>query len=191
MQKDNRLINGRSGGKALGQLEQAVSVAIENAILASVPGRCSKCAESNARSYAFAYAKLLSSSTGNDYGGYTATTTNTYGPVLAIAVNLCDRCISQYASGYLKKSRTTTIVSGAIAVVLTITSIFLPKELREIMLGLAILPTIIFIAFVVKYNGVKTNIRLAGSMLAIELYEDDLKKQGFSYWLDEKSREKS
>ncbi len=147
MQNYNRLKSGSAGEKASGQLAQAVSVAIGNAILASVPGKCSKCADSNARSYAFAYAKLLSSFAGNEKGGYTAIMQKTFGPVQAIAINLCDRCISQYASGYLKISRTKTIVSRAIAVVLAITVIFLPTKWHEIVLVLAILPTIIFIAF--------------------------------------------
>ncbi len=168
-------------------LDAAIINAIRIALNMSVSRPCDKCGGKIANPYSFAFAKLLSATTTNDYGGYTATSTRTYGPVQAQLVYLCDTCIETFSRAEIRKSLALMVGAGIITLVLIILGIVFAGW-REILLALAILPAIAVIGYLLQYLRLKKRHNLAGSYLAIDLYKDELKKQGLSYWADTENR---
>lgn len=164
------------------QLHPAIRHAIETAISHTVTGPCQACGKLTAKPYAFAFAQELASTSTLAYGGGTATTT-TYGPVEARAVNVCDSCVDAYRRPKLAAQRLPMIAVGAATILLVAAGVFLPGW-RDILLGLGGFAGLMVLVMSMKNRELSRSPRLAGSLVALSLYEKDLKEKRLSYWPD-------
>jgi len=164
------------------ELHPAIRHAIEAAITQAAAGPCQACAKLPAKPYAFAFAQELASTSGSAYGGGTVTTT-TYGPVEARAVNICDSCVEAYRRPRLASQRVPMTAVGAVAILLVAAGVLLPGW-REILLVLGGFAGLMLLLMSMKNRELARSPRLAGSLVALSLYEKDLKEKRLSYWAD-------
>jgi hypothetical protein len=163
-------------------LYPAVRQAIEAAINGAAVGPCQVCGKQPAKTYAFAFAQPLVSSSSPTYGGGTTTRT-TYGPVEARAVNICDSCVEAYKQSRLAPQRLPMMGLAAAAILLVALGILLAGW-REILLVLGGFVGLIVLVLSIKNNELSKSPRLAGSLVALSLYEQGLKQKQLSYWPD-------
>jgi hypothetical protein len=164
------------------ELRPAIRHAIENAISQTAAGPCQVCGKLPAKPYAFASAQQLASTSGLAHGGGTVTTTM-YGPIEARGVNVCDSCVEAYKRPRLAGQRLPMIGVAAAAVVLVAAGVLLPGW-REILLGLGGFAGLMLLVMSIKNRELSKSPRLAGSLVALSLYENDLKDRQLSYWPD-------
>jgi len=164
------------------QLHPAIRQAIETAISRTAVGPCQACGKQPAKPYAFAFAQQVASTSGPAYGGGTITMT-TYGPVEARGVNICDSCVEAYKRPRLASQRLPMAGVAIAAVILAGLGILLPAW-REILLVLAGFGGLMLLVMNMKNRELSKGARLGGSLVALSLYEDDLKQRQLTSWPD-------
>lgn len=164
------------------QLHPAIRQAIETAISRTPAGPCQACGKQPAKPYAFAFAQLVASSSGLAYSGGTVTST-TYGPVEARGVNICDDCVDAYKRPRLASQRLPMAGVTIVAVLFVALAILLPAW-REILLVLGGFGGFMLLVMNMKNRELSKSARLGGSLVALSLYEDDLKQRQQTSWPD-------
>lgn len=164
-------------------LYPAIRDALLKALDSATPGPCELCGKVPAQPYAIAYARMLSSS------GVHSVTTAFYGPVASKAVNVCDSCVQGHKRRALSAERRKMfglIVAAALLIASVLVAMgIVPLDWRWIVL--ALVGCLGFLALVAssRRSELAKNPRLAGSQVALSIYEEELKREGFTTWQDE------
>ncbi len=165
------------------ELYPAIRDALVKALDAAAPSPCEICGKAPAQPYAFAYAHQLESFTAGNI------TRTTYGPVAARAANLRNNCMLAHKRRALSTERRkmfSLIFAAAVVIVGVLVAIgIVPLDWRWILLALAGFLGFLALVASSQRSDLTKNPRLAGSQLALSLYEDELKREGFSIWQDE------
>jgi len=161
----------------------AIREAVARARALASSGPCEACGASETTPFAFAYGRIVKKDTTHE-GSATVYTTY-YNPIDARVVQLCRRCVERQKVMMLRRIRNQTIVVGSLMIfVLPMIAFYGTQELY-------VLPVVALIGLGLTFllsqrprrKEIEKDIRVAGQAKALDLFEEELRRQGFDvFW---------